>query len=363
MGQLQPIRQPTTTVFFCAGRAFSITDVIDAAHFRVDLTPAWQRLLHSVEAEEDAAERELEPDVDALQQMSDDFRSERDLITAEETEQWLAQRDLTLDDFSDHFVRRYWGASLNPKAETEPIEFMAAPAELRDLLPAELVLLGAFDALATELSWRVAARAVAAGRELNPELISAERRSFLERAGVNEIALPDWLAVHGRDAAWLDEMLSLEAYYRREREALVTEDRCRAEVSSSRLQLARFDTETVELDSLDAARETMLCVRNDGLSLEEVAAQGSYPFHRDVILLEDLRESVRERFLCAVPGEVLGPLERGDGFQVCRIREKIEPTLGDEEIRRRIEQRLLQRFFNEVCSTHIRWSIPAGLIA
>ena len=360
MGQLQPIRQPTTTVFSCAGRAFSITDIIDAAHFRGDLEPAWQRLLHSVEAEEDAAERELEPDVDALQQMSDDFRSERDLITAEETEQWLAQRDLTLDDFSDHFVRRYWGATLNPKVEPETIEFTAAPAELRDLLPTELVLSGAFDALATELSWRAAARAAAAGRELTAELISAERRSFLERAGVDESALPDWLAAHGRDAAWLDEMLRLEAYFRREREALVTEERCRAEAAATRLQLARFEVETIELESQDAAREALLCVRNDGLSLEEVASEGAYPYHRDMVLLEDLPDAVQERFLCAVPGEVLGPLSRGDGFQVCRICEKLEPTLGDAEVRRRIEERLLRRFFSEMCSTHVRWSILVG---
>lgn len=363
MGQLHPIRIAGPTVFTCVGRSFSIADIIDAAHFRGEVQPAWVRLLQLVAAEEDAAERELEPDGDALQEMSDEFRSARDLITAEETEQWLAQRDLTVDDFSDYVVRRYWGSALNAKADLELVEFAAAPLEMRELLATELLLSSDFDGMATALSWRVAARAAAVGRELGVDYIAAQRRSFLERAGVDEGALPEWLATHGRNSEWLDEMLDLEASYARERETLVTEDRCRAEVASSRLQLARFEVETVELESQDAAREALFCVRSDGLSLEEVAAEGAYPFHRNRILLEDLPASVQERFLCAVTGDVLEPISRGDGFQVCRIREKIEPTLGDEEIRRRIEQRLLQRFFNEVCSTHIRWSIPAGLIA
>ena len=363
MGQLHPIRKASPTVFTCVGRSFSIADIIDAAHFRGEVQPAWVRLLQVVAAEEDAAERELEPDLDALQEMSDDFRSERDLITAEETEQWLAQRDLSLDDFSDHFGRRYWGASLKPKAESETLEYAAAPAELRELLPTELVLSGAFDPLAIALSWRVAARAAAAGRELSAELISAERRSFLERAGVDEGSLPDWLTARGRDAGWWDEMLRLEAYFRREREALVTEERCRAEAAATRLQLARFEVETIELESQDAACEALLCVRSDGLSLEEIASEGAYPYHRDMVLLEDLPDAVQERFLCAVPGEVLGPLSRGDGFQVCRICQKIEPTLGDAEVRRRIEERLLRRFFSEMCSTHVRWAILVGSIA
>ncbi len=37
------------------------------------------------------------------------FRYEHDLITAEETERWLEKRALSLDDFTDYFVRQYWG--------------------------------------------------------------------------------------------------------------------------------------------------------------------------------------------------------------------------------------------------------------
>lgn len=89
MGQLPPNRKANATVFACGDRSHLTSDVIDAAQYRSELTPVWDRLQQRVAAEEDAAERELEPDGDAIQEMSDEFRSERDLITAEETELWL----------------------------------------------------------------------------------------------------------------------------------------------------------------------------------------------------------------------------------------------------------------------------------
>lgn len=111
--------------------------MVAAAHFRGELDEPWLRLLVGLAAEEQAAERELEPDDDAMQTLSDEFRSDRDLITAEETEQWLEQRGLTLEDFSDFFVRKYWDDRLGAKIEPEASKYDAAPDEQRDCAPTE----------------------------------------------------------------------------------------------------------------------------------------------------------------------------------------------------------------------------------
>jgi hypothetical protein len=39
------------------------------------------------------------------------------------------------------------------------------------------------------------------------------------------------------------------------------------EKSPASASLTRFEMETIELDSLDAAREALLCVREDGMSM------------------------------------------------------------------------------------------------
>lgn len=363
MGELPPTRHAPAAIFACDdGRSYVISDVVAAAHFRGELHEPWHRLLVGIAAEEQAAERELEPDDEVMQTLSDEFRSDRDLITAEETEQWLEQRGLTLGDFSDFFVRKFWGDELGSKVEPEAIKYDAAPDEQREVMTAELLLSGEFDRMATELSWRVAARRAAEGAKADPKVIASERKNFLERAGIVENALADWLEGLRRDAAWFEEMLELAVAYRQARATRVTDALCRAELAAARMQLMRVDLETIELESRDAASEALLCVRNDGLSLEEVATEGGYPIRRETILLEDLPVDVHERILCAAPGEVLDPLPRGDGFQVCRIHEKAEPEVADPEIRRRIEERILKSSFAELCAKHIRWRMPLTTI-
>ena len=145
-------------VVFRCGRDYTIRDVIDAAYFRGELKPCWEELLRGVEAEREANASELEADDEAIASAAEGFRYERDLITAEETEHWLEERGLTLEDFSDYFARAYWRKTLNAKAPAEPIAVYSASPELRDLLTAELFFSGELDRIARELSWQVAAR-------------------------------------------------------------------------------------------------------------------------------------------------------------------------------------------------------------
>src|SRR6266446_1839720 len=83
----------------CGEQEYTARDAIDAAIFRGELDVKWKELLHQVAAERRADELELEPDESAISSAAEAFRYEYDLITAEETEAWLANRGLTLDDF------------------------------------------------------------------------------------------------------------------------------------------------------------------------------------------------------------------------------------------------------------------------
>lgn len=87
-------------VFVCEDHSITGQDVIDAAHFRGELEPEWKNLLRLLAAERRADEQNLEFDDDAIDAAAEQFRYQHDLITAEETEQWLAGRGLSLGDFS-----------------------------------------------------------------------------------------------------------------------------------------------------------------------------------------------------------------------------------------------------------------------
>lgn len=351
----QTASQDSSLVFACGSVSYTVRDVIHSAFFRGELEPLWSELLRLVACEKEAATLELELDESASDEMAEKFRYEHDLITAEETEQWLQERGLTLDDFSDYFARHIWGNSLRGEVEAQAIDYASAPDELRALLRTELLLSGECDRMATRLSWRVAANAEAGGEDIDPQ--AAERNSFFERAGIDAAMLADWLGPLGRDAPWLAEMLGMEARYRRQCAALLKTKPLERELVALRLPLTRFDVEIVELESQDAAREALLCVRNDGLSMAEVAAEGRYPYRRTELVLEDIAEDRQQKFLSVAPGDLLEPLARGDGFQLCRVVGKNEPKVDDPTVRNRIERRILERHFAELAAKHIQWRL------
>jgi hypothetical protein len=83
-------------------------------------------------------------------------------------------------------------------------------------------------------------------------------------------------------------MLAIEAVYGAHCDTLLVPEARQRELMALRLRLTRFEIELIELESQDAAQEALFCVREDGMSLEEVATEGRYPYRRANFLLEDL---------------------------------------------------------------------------
>lgn len=344
-----------TVVFSCGDVSYTVRDLIDAAFFRGELNPVWSEMLRLVAAEDQAAELGLEIDETALDEASEKFRYEHDLITAEETERWLEVRGLTLDEFSGFFARHYWDSALNGKAVAEEIDYLTAPEHLRELLTAELILSGELDEMAARLGRRVAAGCEANGENAEPGTILEERQRFLQRAGIAATQLAHLLDQLERDNPWLEEMLRMEALSQGKASALPTPEARVREFRSLRLPLTQFAVEIIEVESPDAAREALLCVRNDGLSMAEVANEGRYPYRCAEVVLEEVPEDWQQKFISVMPGSVLDPIPRGDGFQLWRILEKKEANPDDPAVRKRIDQRIIERHFSELCAKHIRW--------
>jgi len=69
-------------------------------------------------------------------------------------------------------------------------------------------------------------------------------------------------------------------------------------------------------------------------------------------VLEDLAADVQQGFLNVSAGDVLEPLAHGDGFELCRVVNKIEPQADHPTVKSRIDQRLLERHFSELMSKY-----------
>jgi hypothetical protein len=335
----------------CGAQEYTARDAIDAAIFRGELDVEWKEFLHRVEAERRGDELDLDLDESAISSAAEAFRYEHDLITAEETEMWLENRGLSFDDFSDYFTRDYYVSTLHEDIVPDAIVYNSASSELRQVFVAELILSGELDEMIKELMWRLAA--FCAEGEPTSDAISAQERHFLNRNRIESLPAANWLKGLGRDSRWFNEMLAMEAAYQRRCDALLVPHARQRELVALRLPLTRFETEVIELESRDAAQEALFCVREDGMSMEEVAVEGRYPYRCVDFLLEDIPIDTQQRFHSVSAGDVLEPFARGDGFELCRVIKKIEPQPDDPRVKSRIDQRLLERHFSELTSKYV----------
>jgi len=338
----------------CGSKEYCARDVIEAAFFRGEAEQAWPEFLRGLAADDHAVEQDLDLPDGAIEAAAEEFRYQHDLITAEETERWLTDHGLTMEDFTEYFTRHYWRANLEEEVVPQSIDFGTAPAELREIFIADVILSGALHRWATFLMWRLAAAAMDASENADGERIAKERHIFLERTKMAAPKLKSWLDRVGRDEAWLDEMLAIEAAYRAQCTAVLTPQVQTKEMAMMRLPLTRFSAEMIEVESRDAAKEALFCIREDGMSMQEVATEGRYPYRTVSFLQEDIPDDLQQKFLSIVAGELLDPLERGDGFQLYRVTEKIEPRVDDPAVRQRIDDRILRRHFSELASKSVQ---------
>ncbi|MEP6604215.1 MAG: hypothetical protein ABJB69_09730 [Spartobacteria bacterium] len=361
MASTESIAHDELVVCACGNAEYTARDAIEMALFRGDLEPRWQEFLRRLAAEKRALELDLDVDDEAFDAAAEAFRYDHDLITAEETEQWLAARELNVDDFSEYFLWVCWGRTPPEGTETQPMDYLSAPADLRDLFTIEMILSDQLDYVTTRFTWRLAS--LAELKDVDLAQVAEEKENFLERNKLKASELGPWLEKLGRDEEWFSQRTTMEAAFRQRLKALLGPNAHQKELSSLRLQMTRFGIEVIELESRDAAQEALFCVREDGMSMEEVAKESQYPYRRAEFILEDLNEEVQQRFLSVTPGQLLDPLPRGEGFELCRITSRAEPQVDDPVIRGRIEQRLMNRHFAELAAKHVVRRLGAATVA
>lgn len=338
------------------GTTVSIGEVVRAAQFRNELQPSANEIAWKIACVAEAGRWSLEADEASIGAMVDRFRYDNDLISAEEAEAWLEFRGLTQDEFQGYFSRCYWRETLKEKVIPDKVDPLRVVPEMLGLLQVELLMSGAFGPLAVGLVRRLVARAASAS-PADAGSVEAERGRFLERTGLDPAAVDGWLASLGRNQDWLEGMLDMEATYRRGCAAVLTPERLAQALAASRLSLTMLEVETVEFDSADAAREAFLCVRDDGLSMKDVARESRYPFERLEILAEDLPEDQRQKLLCAGIGEIQDPIPAGGVIHLNRLLGKTEPSLSDATVRSRVERRILDTHFSDAGASNVRWFV------
>jgi len=346
------------SIFESGERVYRLPEVLSAAGFRGDLEPLYQDLREGQACHAYAEEEGFALEMQELQAASEDYRYARDLITAEETEAWLQERHLTLDDFNDFLTREHWRRRFSPDLdrilpEYSPLENLTASS-----LWAGMMLGDRFKALVIPLARRVAVMREYAADPPAPQLAEEVKKTFLGRIADSAPDLESWLERNLCSRAWFEELSALEAHFQKSRYSLLAPDRCLREVHAHRIDLTRIDAEGFGFPSKEMAQESFLCMIQDGENPETVVQRAGGNTARCSWLVKDLSEEGQQIFISAPPGEFLPPLEWDGAFWIFRVARKIDPDLEDPEVRPWIEEKVLDLSLNPLVDKHVRWLCP-----
>jgi hypothetical protein len=259
-------------VFSCRDSEYTIQDVMDFGWFMGIMGAICAELRIAQAREAEADQQGLEVNISEITTAADEFRYERDLLTAEEAEQWLADHDISQEQFSAFFTRRYWLAQVDEPAEVHIVLPSFGDSDYMELLRAEFILSGEFDRVATGMSWRIAANADRAGTlPVTTEAVDTQLQKLYERIGVTPPTLDGALQGIGHDRSWLDTLLKIEAVYQDCRRTVISEHHRQRALPSLRLGLIRVEFESTTAPNLDAAREAALCLSEEEMTIDELS--------------------------------------------------------------------------------------------
>ena len=302
-----PVDVAERSVFSAGGTTYRWTEVLEAAVARGD----WAVLESQTIAGLACARRQAvsgEPfDRAALDDSVRQFRTSRGLLAGDEMRAWLARWAMAVSDVREHLIRAHlrerWARELDETIREYPVT--------KD----EVV------------------------RSLWPEAVC----SGLPQRSANALAADVAVTLESGDGA--DRSRGMEH----------DEAAIQREITSNRLEWHRIAGESLQLRSLDVAREVALMIREDGLALSDVARQSGGELRRFQVYLSEVPDDEAVAYLGAQEGDVIGPRARDGQFVVDWIREKRPPNPADPEVRRKAIAQLTARAVERATSLHVTW--------
>jgi hypothetical protein len=306
--------------FQCGLRVFTLADILEAAQSLGELARFRSAWLARQAAAQAAEAADLTPESAAVDAATDAFRYARELVSAEECERWLEARGLAFADLVGCVTRRLQSGLAAPAAPLEP-----TPEDER-LWRHDALLADEFSAWAKHLARRIAA-AAESGRTL------------------------------AADSPLRAEWPELEAAFAAATAAAVTPHSRQRALAGQRLALMRVSFDLAEFDTENAAREAILCAREDATTLRETAAANAFPCQTGESFLGDLPVAWADLLTSARAGEAVSPRAGDGGIVVLSLLSRQEPSLEDPAVCQRVDAALIEGHFRELESRHIRWLI------
>jgi hypothetical protein len=334
-------------IFAVGDRIVAWEDVLIAAYVWSDFAALERRVAATLAAEAAAPSA---PDEDEVDEAAERWRYDRDLISADDLESWLSERGLTEDEWLAWVQRSVVAERVDTARAKQP-----GPREIEPLLFVEAMCSGwAGDVIA-----KLAGRAAVVDRATSEGPVRAPAKAKVDAAlgrlpnAVRKRGLGGLSASECAERArWI--VLGDVVCERFVKSASTTEALAR-EVGAHALEWTRLDTEMLVFGDEGAAKEAVLLVRQDGLSMADAAAAARCEVVAATWFLEDVAASLRGRLTSAQPGDLIGPVAGEGRFTVLLVTQRVVPTVDDRAVRDRALQRIERRIVGAEIDDRVRW--------
>lgn len=121
------------------------------------------------------------------------------------------------------------------------------------------------------------------------------------------------------------------------------------------LEWTLIEGDWVTFTSDTAAREALLCVRDDGLTLSQVASEAGTSVCPRTFLLEDVEDTLAIACRSAREGDAVGPIAIRDGVAIGVVTTKALPSATLPEVRARARAHAVARAVDDLVRKRVRW--------
>lgn len=315
-------------------------DVAIGAMARGEWAGFERRLAEGLACAAKARSESAPADEEAVDSALVEFRYKRDLISGADVTAWLDAAGFSMADWTEYFARDLLRTRLSPVSDAVLDAHGPSTRQLHDAALVEGICSGTFEEFERTLAGRMSLAAAAETSAMSPDGSPPLEREAARLAHVHA----HWINGRGTDdvRARFVRALRVEQIFRELADQLTTPAALAAIVDTHRVDWTRLTLDTLSLATEHAAREAILCVKVDGLSLYEVGALARQPVRRSSLFLEDSPPDQRPTLLAADAGQILGPMASEGRFVVSRVEDRVEPALEDERVAERARRRAIR---------------------
>jgi hypothetical protein len=309
------------TIFAIENQEFGWDEIVAAAQIWGEWNLFAESVRQSLACLRQAAQTHQLPSTAKMREVATEFRYARNLISAEETHRWLERWNMTVEDWMNclrgRLLKQIWAAQLTEITRANPI----SDAEVERVVQMYAVCGRKLESWASRLAGHAAVAA-------NPKVDGHSSRELIAR---------------------------IEAEFERKRQQSITMKLIETKIAAHRLDWIHYDCRYLWFDNESVGREAAWCVSEDGLTLDQVAADAHDEVRQWSFYADEIEASVRPYFLAARQGDLVGPLKLKLGYPLFSLLNKKMPHVDDPQVVSRAERAIVTSLTTQAINERVKW--------